>query len=142
VAAPHPESEVVPADESAFKTWMNAIFPAAVRLAWNQMHFDSTCRPEARAMEFLNVVTAYLLPIRNRIAHSLVGPGELASSIDNALDIQTVFHWLPLLKCIARRMLKNEFPSELMPGLREDGSLDASEEERRRAEWEQIFKKR
>jgi hypothetical protein len=39
-------------------------------------------------------------------------------------------------------MLKNEFPSELMPGLREDGSLDASEEERRRAEWEQIFKKR
>ena len=48
-------------------------------------------------MEFSSVVNAYLLPIRNRIAHSLVGPGELASSIDNALDMQTVFHWLPLL---------------------------------------------
>ena len=132
--------ETVPADENAFKPWMNAIFPTAVRLAWSQMHFDSGCRPEARSKEFSAVFDAFLLPIRNRIAHALTGSGELGYSIDNASDLQSVFHWLPLLKCMVRRTLKNEFPSEFMPGWRDDGSFDMAQEEKQKAEWSSLFR--
>ena len=139
--SPRSQWETVPADEGTFKPWMNAIFPPAVRLAWSQMHFDSVCRPEARGKEFSTVFEAYLLPIRNRIAHALVGSGELGYSIDNASDLRSVFHWLPLLKCMVRRTLKDEFPSEFMPGWREDGSFDMAEEEKQNAQWSSIFRK-
>jgi hypothetical protein len=135
------QCETVPADEGTFKPWMNAIFPPAARLAWTQMHFDSVCRPEARGKEFSAVFDAYLLPIRNRIAHALVGSGELGYSIDNASDLRSVFHWLPLLKCMVRRTLKDEFPSEFMPGWRDGGSFDMAEEEKQNAQWSSIFRK-
>jgi hypothetical protein len=135
-----PQLETVPVDEDAFKAWMGAVFPQGVRLAWSRMHFDSVCRPEARAKEFSAVFEAYLLPIRNRIAHVLVGSGELGYSIDNASDLRSVFHWLPLLKCMVRRILKNEFPSEFLPGWRDDGSFDAAEEEKQKVQWSAIFR--
>jgi hypothetical protein len=31
--------------------------------------------------------------------------------------------WLGLMKVIVRRMLKNEFPAEYLPFLKEDGTL-------------------
>lgn len=138
---PSDQLEIVPANESSFKPWMNAIFPTAVRLAWSLMHFDSICRPEARGKEFSALSDAYLRPIRNRIAHSLIGSGELGYSIDNASDLQRVFHWLPLLKCMVRRLLKNEFPNEFMPGWRDDGSFDMATEEKQKAEWSSLFRK-
>jgi hypothetical protein len=135
----HPASEIFPSADSQFKMWLDSIFPLPARLAWNSMHFESVFRLEARGKDFLSVCNAFLLPIRNRIAHALIGIGELGYSIDNAADLQTVFHWLPLTKCMVRRILKNEFPAEFMPGWREDGSFDPAEEERSTALWRTMF---
>jgi hypothetical protein len=132
-------SETLPENESQFKIWMDSIFPLPARLSWDRMHFDSVFRPEARGKDFVSVFSAYPLPIRNRIAHALVGTGELGYSIDNASDLQTVFHWLPLSKCMVRRIVKNEFPTEFMPGWREDGSFDPAEEERTNSAWTAMF---
>jgi hypothetical protein len=42
---------------------------------------------------------------------------------DEALHLAKMSHWLPLLKCVVQRMLKNEFPDEYLPYLQEDGSI-------------------
>ena len=130
--------ETVPDDESHFKTWLDSIFPTPARLSWDAMHFQSVFRSEARGKDFLSVFNAYLKPIRDRIAHALAGGGELGYSIDDASDLRTVFHWLPLAKCMVRRILKNEFP-EFMAGWREDGSFDPAEEERTASAWREMF---
>jgi len=39
------------------------------------------------------------------------------------LHTQQVSRWLSATKCIARRMLKNEFPSEFLSYVRDDGSF-------------------
>jgi hypothetical protein len=141
-AATEPEHRTLegfPDDESEFKTWLDSIFPRPARISWNRMHFDSIFRPEARGKDFWSVFSAHLLPIRNRVAHALVGAGETGYSIDNATDLRTVLYWLPVAKCMARRMLKNEFPTEFMPGWRDDGSFDPAEEERAKAAWTAVF---
>ena len=43
-------------------------------------------------------------------------------SVDATLHIVRVRKWLPLMRVIVRRMLKNEFP-EYLPFLNEDGTL-------------------
>jgi hypothetical protein len=41
---------------------------------------------------------------------------------------------------MVRRILKNEFPSEFLPGWRDDGSFDAAEEEKQKVQWSAIFR--
>lgn len=78
--------------------------------------------------------TALLLSLETppelQVAH--LGPGivcvvstctEVTLSADEALHLAKVSHWLPLLKCGVRRMLKNEFPNEYLPHLLEDGTI-------------------
>lgn len=42
---------------------------------------------------------------------------------------------------MVRRILKDGFPSEFMPGWREDGSFDMAEEEKQNVQWSSIFRK-
>ncbi len=44
-------------------------------------------------------------------------------SADEALHLNRINRWIPLLKSIVRRLLKNEFPQEYLPFLNEDGSV-------------------
>jgi hypothetical protein len=39
------------------------------------------------------------------------------------MDLREVYKWLPLTKCIVRRMLKNEFPDEFLSYIKEDGTV-------------------
>jgi hypothetical protein len=132
-------TETVPNDPTQFKVWMDCIFPQPARLSWQPMHFESVFRTDVRGKEFTDIATAYLTPIRNRIAHAITGTSELGFSIDDVSELQTVLHWLPLVKCIVRRMLRNEFPDEFMPGWREDGTFDESREATNRRTWTQVF---
>jgi hypothetical protein len=62
-------------------------------------------------------------PLRVWIAHAILDSGEPTLLADEGLDLQKLTKWLPLAKCIARRMLKVEFPPEFLPFVAEDGSV-------------------
>lgn len=102
--------------------WLNAIFP--VRQTWDPMALDSIFRPEALGKKFGDVIDKILVPLRVDIAHALsLQSGELTLSVDELLHMQKVNNWLPLTKCIVRRMLKDKFPTEFLSYLKEDGTI-------------------
>lgn len=88
------------------------------------MALDSIFPAEALSKRFGYVIQTILTPLRVDIAHALSsGSGELTMSVDDILHTQKVNKWLPLTKCIVRRMLKDEFPSEFLSYLKEDGTI-------------------
>ena len=102
--------------------WLNAIFP--IRQAWDPIALDSIFRPEVLGKKFGDVIDKILARLRVNIAHALsLKSGELTLSVDELLHTQQVNNWLPLTKCIVRRMLKDEFPTEFLAYLKEDGTI-------------------
>ena len=89
------------------------------------MSLESIFQPEALGKQCAAVVAGVLRPLRDKIGHALglLEGEELTLSADELLHTEEVNRWLPLTKCIARRMLKNEFPSEFLPYLKEDGTV-------------------
>lgn len=88
------------------------------------MALDSIFQPESLGKKFGDVIDNILTPLRVDIAHALSSKsGDLTLSVDDLLHIQKVNKWLPLTKCIVRRMLKDEFPEEFLSYLREDGTI-------------------
>jgi hypothetical protein len=64
-----------------------------------------------------------ITPIRVRIAHAVLESGELTLSADEEMDIREVYKWLSLTKCIARHMLKSDFPNEFLPYITASGDV-------------------
>jgi len=115
-------AEAVPAREEDFAPWLNRIFH--IRRQWDEMALDSIFLREIRARDFEWIYVEKLNPLRVDIAHGLFGKGELTLSADELLHVHRVETWLPITKCIARRMLKNEFPGQFLPFLSEDGVIN------------------
>ena len=78
---------------------------------------------EARGKKFTRIIDDYLRPLRVRIAHAVLDSGALTLSADEEMDIQQVFKWLALTRCIVRHMLKSDFPSEFLPYIQSDGTV-------------------
>lgn len=116
--------EVVPRNPQEFVSWLNAIFHP--RRNWDEMTIAMIFIPEALGKRFGNLFTSNLEPLRNEIAHAIFKSGDISLWIDDLLNIQRVNHWLPLTRCMARRMLKNEFPTQFLPYLDENGSVQGS----------------
>ena len=101
--------EVLPATEENIRLWLRSIFYvqrehdlATVRCAVPQ---------EMRGCSADEVVKHVLKPLRDNIAHAILdAENELPVSPNNMLHIQQVTHCLPVIKCIARQMLKTDFP--------------------------------
>ncbi|HEV2176202.1 MAG TPA: methylamine utilization protein MauJ [Terriglobia bacterium] len=116
--------EHIPALAADFVPWLNAIFPIRQPEGWDALAIDSVFVPEARGRKIKHIVDSYLRPLRNEVSHALSeDSGEINLSVDEMLHVVRVNRWLHLTKCIARRMLKNEFPNEFLPYLQEDGSI-------------------
>lgn len=114
--------EYLPRTPDEIVTWLNASFP--VRRAWDVMAVESAVPPEIRGRKFGHVINTILQPLRVDIAHALSSKsGELTMSVDELLHIEKINKWMLPAKCLARRMLKNEFPAEFLPYLREDGTI-------------------
>lgn len=114
--------ERVPKEPTDFEPWLNAIY--ATRRKWDEMALESVFVAEARGRKINDLLDKELTDLRVDIAHTLSDEsGEITLSVDEALHLAKVNHWLPLLKCIVRRMLKNEFPDEYLPYLQEDGTI-------------------
>ena len=111
--------ERIPADESSFVPWLRSIFPNS--RGWNDLELNSVFQSEARGKKFGDVIQHHLRPLRDDIAHALLSDaGELGLSADELVHSQRVTKWLPLTKCIVRRMLKNDFPQQFLPWIKED----------------------
>ena len=113
--------EVIPTQPSERTEWLNALFPA--RYNWDAFTFATIFKEEASGKKINYVVDKYLAPLRNEIAHPLLETGELAVSIDDLKHIRNINQWLPLTRCIVRRLLKNDFPEQYLTFLNEDGTI-------------------
>lgn len=124
--------ELIPVNDADREPWLNGIF--AVRPPrWDQLTLDSIFSPQVRGKEFEELVgegagrsrAAVLRELRNDVAHALWDRGGgpvLTLSADELLHHERVHAWLPLTRCIARYMLKHEFPDEFLSYLRDDGT--------------------
>ena len=113
--------EIVPREPEEFVPWLNAIF--AIRPTWDDVDLQSIFVAEARGRKFNRIVDDHLRPLRNGIAHSVLDDKEIAVSADESVGSGKLIKWLPLTKCMVRRMLRNEFPQEFLAFLSEDGSF-------------------
>jgi hypothetical protein len=116
------EHETIPATSDAAMNWLNAIF--SIRRNWDAMALASLFPVEVAGKSFQHVIDKFLYPIRVDIAHAISSQsGELTLTVDELLHTQNLHKWLPLTKCIVRRMLKNDFSVDFLPYLREDGTV-------------------
>lgn len=113
--------QIVPAEEKEFIPWLSAIYH--VGRDWDEITLASIFVPEARGKKFTRIIDDYLRPVRVRIAHAVLDSGELTLSADEEMDIQQVYKWLALTRCIVRYMLKSDFPNEFLPYIAGDGSI-------------------
>ncbi len=118
--------EAIPATAAGFVPWLNAIFPIRPESGWDEMLLSSIFLKEILGKGIKHIIDSELYPLRNAVAHALSESGELTLSVDEMLHSEKVNRWLPLTKCIVRRMLKNEFPNEFLSYLREDGTIVSS----------------
>jgi hypothetical protein len=114
--------ETIPSRKEDSPTWLNAIF--STRPKSDRMALDSLFPDEALGKSFKHVIDRILYPIRVDIAHAILSrSGELTLTVDELLHTRNLRKWLPLTKCIVRRMLKNDFPADFLPYLQEDGTI-------------------
>jgi len=114
--------EDIPGKKEDFVSWLNAIF--SVRPTWDEMALEQIFVAGAVGRSSGHVADNLLRPLRDKIAHALSEPsGELTMSADELLHLREVNKWLPLTKCIVRRMMKNEFPTQFLRYLRDDGTI-------------------
>jgi hypothetical protein len=112
----------IPKDPAEFEPWLNAIYPG--RRPWDAMALDSVFVDEARGRKVNDLLDKELTDLRVDIAHALSEEtGNVGLDVDEALHVARVNKWLPLMKCIVRRLLKDDFPQQFLSHLKEDGAI-------------------
>ena len=112
----------VPSTERQFIPWLNALYRA--RFTWNASMMGSLFPLEARGMEITDVADEFLKPRRDGIAHAFIGKAGSDGWEESLEYHDDIEKWLPLSQMIVRRMLKDEFPTEFLVGLPDDGLDD------------------
>lgn len=120
---PRPGEQVPLRDPKAMTEWLNALF--YVNRDWDEGIFDQVFIAEALGTKLNNLMDNELRPIRDRIAHGILDDGDFLL-LDRQADRDLVSHWLPLMRCMARRVMKNDFP-DYLAYLNEDGSITEPE---------------
>lgn len=105
---PSKPRELIPATKADQLAWLATFFPPAT--SWDEMTLESTFPAEAVGKKVNRVVEDILRPVRDQVAHTFLDSGEATFSIDDPKERDAVLHWLPLTKCIARALIRNEFP--------------------------------
>jgi hypothetical protein len=119
--APRRSIERLPSDLASREVWLRAIFYG--RPDWDPMSLDEIFPPDVLGKKMSRIVDSELRPLRVKIAHAILDSGEPTLMADEGLDLEKITKWLPLTKCVVRRMLKDEFPAEFLPFLSEDGTV-------------------
>ena len=101
-------TEIFPKTSEELKPWLDAIYPVRPP-EWDAMITTSLLLPDVAGKRFGGIIERSLNPVRIQIAHALFENTELGVSGDDPLSYETINKWLPILRCMVRRMLKNEF---------------------------------
>jgi hypothetical protein len=109
----YPE-ERIPTERAAQVEWLNALYPLTRQ--WDEMALDSVFISEVIGRKITNLIHKgeELHEMRGKIAHAVLESGEPTFSIDAGLHIDEINKWLPLVKCIARYLLKEAFPESFI----------------------------
>jgi hypothetical protein len=108
-----PPTEALPTTHGDIRAWLKALFYA--RPEWDLMALDLAVPADLRGMSAETVINEILNPLRVNAAHALfLDNGELGLSSDDLLHTRQITHRLAVTKCLVRRMLKNDFPSEFL----------------------------
>jgi hypothetical protein len=114
-----PPKERVPNDPAEFNGWLHALFPVRPE-HWDQMALDTVFKPDVIGRSVGDIRDKDLRPLRNDVGHMFDDSDKSHGLwVDDAEQVQRVHHWLPITVCIARLMMKNDFPREFLPGLDE-----------------------
>jgi hypothetical protein len=114
--------ERIPDDPAEFNAWLHALFPVRPAV-WDPMALDSVFIPEVRGRTVGDIRNNELRTLRNDVGHLFDESDKtLRLWLDDAAQMNRVHHWLPITMCIARLVLKNEFPETFLSGLAEDGT--------------------
>jgi len=106
-------NEIVPARPSEIRVWLDSLYLAPPK--WDSLDLESMIPVEAQGKRASRVIDEYLRPLRVDVAHALFSEqGEITLSADELLHFWRVTKWLPVTRCLARLMLKNEFPQEFL----------------------------
>lgn len=112
--------EQIPLENKAeMERWLNSLFYA--NRDWDDGIYLQIFIPESQGKKINFLIDQFLRPIRDRIAHGILDSGEFML-LDNADNLQMIVKWLPLMRCIARRLMKNDF-KEYLEFLNEDGTI-------------------
>ncbi len=114
-----PGERIPTRDKAGMEEWLNALF--YVNRDWDDGVFGQIFIPEALGKRINNVFDNQLRPLRDKIAHGRLDSGDFLL-LDKAENKEAVTKWLPLMRCLARRVMKNDFKGYL-EYLNEDGTI-------------------
>ena len=114
--------ERVPDDPKEFNGWLHALLPVRP-VTWDRMTRDSVFIPEVLGRNVGDIRDKELRALRNDVGHLFDESDKtLRLWMDDAEQVQRVHRWLPITTCVARLLLKNEFPLIYLSGLADDGA--------------------
>ena len=114
----------IPSTKSDKLKLLDSIFPISHN--WDDMALDQVFPRESIDRNIFDIVDKELKNLRNKIAHAFLKPSKPTLSLDEAEDINLVQKWLPLTKCIARLVLKDEFPDAFLKPKNKEKKLHSS----------------
>jgi hypothetical protein len=118
-AIPPAPREYIPATRGEQEAWLAALFP--LRQKWNDLAIAEIFPKSSIGRKINDVIDKELGELRNKIAHAVLRSGEPTVLIDDGADKSLILEWLPLAKCIARALLRTEYPDVFR---RETGDVD------------------
>lgn len=84
-----------------------------VNFSWDAVEAERVLPKKFWGKALTAIVHRDLRPIRNELTHTFLGTGE-PLSVDELANAAKVAEYLPMTKCFARWMLKNEFPDQFL----------------------------
>jgi hypothetical protein len=112
--------ERIPDSQEDQRKWLEAIFVGPRE--WTELMLRQVFLPEVTGKKLTALFDGPLRALRDRIAHGILDSGQYLL-VDDLASTREISRWLPFLRCAARRTLKNDFPTNYLPFLREDGSM-------------------
>jgi hypothetical protein len=108
--------EQMPNNEAEVRAWLEGLF--YIRREFDLSTLQAAVSQELRGRTATDVIENVLKPLRDQVAHALFGnSGELPLSSDDLTHTHKVTQKLLVTKCVARRMLKNDFPNDFLSHL-------------------------
>jgi hypothetical protein len=102
--------ERLPEDPEGIISLLQTLFPYHIR-GWDILESEFVFKRELWGKEITEIIDLKLRPLRNEVAQGFLDDDPVVPwSLDNHLKYEEVTDHVPLLKGIARWMMRNEFP--------------------------------